>query len=1036
MRLGSQAPAGSIELKFALHDQVNMNKEEPTPNHILQAKWTTFVQCQAKIHNTFHANMPSDVSDAEDSDDIGADFEDADDISPQDYDRLIRSLTLSNHDDEDLETSSIDDEVGTTDEEGSSLESDAEYGDEHLERTYPLIPPEDAKAAPPEIKALNRHDSTLLPKAPRVLQVPTKEAKPRRRRRIRRKKARSETVPRGYYEFNSRSQVVGIAYLEIVNATDLPPMSNMTRTGFDMDPFVVTSFGRKTFRSAWRRHTLNPVFNESLMFPVLNHERGFSINFTVMDKDKFTLHDHVATADFPIQSILDTAPLPDAHTLLYDIESLGMQPCDAPSAASQLLSTSLEPDTEYHTSDSSPARASESSYLAGNPTESTLKLPQSNGLPQSSSTVSLTALNNQARANRPRRSSKKSTPMDANMVDYVIPLTLMKSKYEGKHKPELRIRARFLPYAALRQQFWRGLIRVYDADQSNSMNIFEIMDMLDQMGATLSERTVKSYFSRFGKRFNVDELTIDELVICLEEQILKDTIAHNHPGMNLNQQQPPASSHDSRPGSQTLPVIDETLTDEEYIIDVDGMPTPVDKALPIIVSTPTADNTPPEGPSELYDSDILDEIYDKDEEEEDSNIEERLIRVVACPFCGQPRLNNKAEIDIVTHLATCASQDWSRVNLLAMNKFVSSNQARKRWYTKMVFKVTYGNYKVGANSANILVQDRATGFIQEEKMNAYVRLGIRLLYKGLRSSRMESKRIRGILRKASFKQGRKYDDPSSARAIEPFIKFHNLDLSEVLLPLDRFKNFNAFFYRKLKPGTRVCEAADEPRIAVSPADCRSTYFPTIAKAMEIWIKGKGFSIERLFGDAYPEHVSKFVSGSLAVFRLAPQDYHRFHIPVSGVMGEPKTIEGEYYTVNPMAIRSALDVFGENIRVLVPIQSEEFGLVMVVCVGAMMVGSTVITRKAGERVERMEELGYFQFGGSTLIVLFEPNKIKFDSDLVSNSNEALETLVKVGMSIGHTNAVPQFVRHDASGESRSASAGSVSLSPASAINAEE
>lgn len=134
-------------------------------------------------------------------------------------------------------------------------------------------------------------------------------------------------------------------------------------------------------------------------------------------------------------------------------------------------------------------------------------------------------------------------------------------------------------------------------------------------------------------------------------------------------------------------------------------------------------------------------------------------------------------------------------------------------------------------------------------------------------------------------------------------------------------------------------------------------------------------------------------GALGIFRLAPQDYHRFHIPVDGIMRQPKTIAGEYYTVNPMAIRSALDVYGENVRVVVPIDSPEFGRVMVICVGAMMVGSTVITRSEGEEVKRAEELGYFKFGGSTLVLLFESGRMVFDDDLVDNSNTALEMLVR-------------------------------------------
>lgn len=251
----------------------------------------------------------------------------------------------------------------------------------------------------------------------------------------------------------------------------------------------------------------------------------------------------------------------------------------------------------------------------------------------------------------------------------------------------------------------------------------------------------------------------------------------------------------------------------------------------------------------------------------------------------------------------------------------------------------------------------------------------------------------------SIKQGKKYDDPASASEIPGFIAFHQLDMSEVLLPIEKFRNFNEFFYRALKADARPCSALDRPEIITSPADCRSVVFNTLDTAQSIWVKGRDFTVERLLASGYPEDTKRYQGGALGIFRLAPQDYHRFHIPVDGVMGEPKLIDGEYYTVNPMAIRSALDVYGENVRILVPIDSETHGRVMVVCVGAMMVGSTVITRKAGEKVKRAEELGYFKFGGSTLLVLFEPGIMVWDDDLVDNSTGALETLVSCSARYG-------------------------------------
>jgi len=111
------------------------------------------------------------------------------------------------------------------------------------------------------------------------------------------------------------------------------------------------------------------------------------------------------------------------------------------------------------------------------------------------------------------------------------------------------------------------------------------------------------------------------------------------------------------------------------------------------------------------------------------------------------------------------------------------------------------------------------------------------------------------------------------------------------------------------------------------------------------------------------------------------------------------ISGEYYTVNPQAIRTALDVYGENARKIVPIDSPQFGRVFAVCIGAMMVGSIKTTVEEGQEIKRGDEFGYFAFGGSTIVVLFERGVVQWDEDLLINGKASLETLVRVGMGIG-------------------------------------
>ncbi|KAM0257164.1 hypothetical protein ACHAQJ_004525 [Trichoderma viride] len=800
------------------------------------------------------------------------------------------------------------------------------------------------------------------------------ETAEKRRRRLRIKGLKKKRRQNPYAFTNGDSDVVGIIYLEVARITDLPPESNLTRTGFDMDPFVVASLGKKTYRTRRVRHNLNPTFNEKMIFQVQNHEQQYSFAFTVIDHDKYSGNDFIASCYLPVQTLIEKAPQADPETGLYEIRTPDAEPVSAAPVVTKSRLQRLGVSRSSSTSSlSKMMRSQPPPPRSTSNGASSLSVAGVEGIAPQSSSTSLAPADALASTSTDGLESAMDSE-DPEFAEYLIPLKMKNlDKWESKHNPVLYLRARYVPYPALRQQFWRALLKQYDTDESGLISRIELSTMLDTLGSTLKDSTIDSFFQRFPHKAadNEDswELTFDEAVLCLEDQLqAKSRSGPKTPTLDVKSLSLSGRSEDS--GGQ---------------LGSDGSG---DSTPQIMVEPPPEVNTPNDEGEEGY--------FDR----EDSK-EEHVVEIRECPICHQPRLNKRSDGDIITHIATCASQDWRQVNTVLVGGFVTASQAQRKWYSKVITKISYGGYKLGANSANILVQDRLTGQINEEKMSVYVRLGIRLLYKGLKSRDMENKRIRRMLKNLSIKQGKKFDDPISREEIEKFIDFHRLDMSEVLLPIEEFKNFNEFFYRALKPGARPCSAPDNPRIIVSPADCRSVVFNQITQATKIWVKGREFNMKRLLGDAYPDDVSRYENGAMGIFRLAPQDYHRFHIPVDGVMGKPITIAGEYYTVNPMAIRSALDVYGENVRVLVPIDSEVHGRVMVICVGAMMVGSTVITRNAGERVHRAEELGYFKFGGSTLLVLFEAGKMRFDDDLVDNSNAALETLIRVGMSIGHS-----------------------------------
>lgn len=384
-----------------------------------------------------------------------------------------------------------------------------------------------------------------------------------------------------------------------------------------------------------------------------------------------------------------------------------------------------------------------------------------------------------------------------------------------------------------------------------------------------------------------------------------------------------------------------------------------------------------------------------------SDDEEKIVILSHCPFCMKRWNPKHEEIDVITHLGICSASETSQMDKFVMGGFLTEEYASRKWFARLLSFMSFGNYRLGRNNGNILVQDRKTGKLIEEKMPTYIRLGIRMLHQNIVTYRtaVDFGYVRNIFQSLTIQQGKKFDNPSSVNNIPHFIKYHKIPVHEIVDQLTSFKSFNEFFYRKIKLAEyRPLASPEDATVTVSPADCRLNVFESVNEATRLWIKGVNFNLNSLLKD--DELAKYFDGGSLVIARLAPQDYHRYHSPVDGTVVMNYHIPGTYYTVNPMAVRQKVDVYTENARTVTIIDSPQFGKVAFVSIGAMMVGSIVITPEVGAEVKRMSEIGYFAFGGSTIVLLYGKEAgVEFDKDLVGNSRDQLETLIKVGESIG-------------------------------------
>ena len=241
--------------------------------------------------------------------------------------------------------------------------------------------------------------------------------------------------------------------------------------------------------------------------------------------------------------------------------------------------------------------------------------------------------------------------------------------------------------------------------------------------------------------------------------------------------------------------------------------------------------------------------------------------------------------------------------------------------------------------------------------------------------------------------GKKMYKPSSTKKIEGFVKQLGIDMSESEKQISEFTSFNDFFYRKLKPSARPIENG-----FVSPGDGKLIAFENISEVDHFFVKGRKFILSEFLNN--DDLANTYKNSSLIILRLAPNDYHRFHFPYNGIPTKVTKIKGSYFSVSPHALASNFTkVFCENKREFCTLKTKDKGNIIIAPVGATMVGSILETYTPNQEINKGDEMGYFAFGGSTIVMLVDKNKLKIDADILENTKNNMETFVKMGEKIG-------------------------------------
>lgn len=230
--------------------------------------------------------------------------------------------------------------------------------------------------------------------------------------------------------------------------------------------------------------------------------------------------------------------------------------------------------------------------------------------------------------------------------------------------------------------------------------------------------------------------------------------------------------------------------------------------------------------------------------------------------------------------------------------------------------------------------------------------------------------------------------PLSRPKVKKFIARYGIDVSDCTQR--EFSDFNAFFTRQRKNYVNQTQENELPAIA----DSKLLALP-IAQDSRFAIKGVPYTVAELLENE--AEAKRFDGGLCLIFRLSPDDYHRYAYPDGGTQEQTRLIPGVLHTVNPIA--AGLKVYRRNTRRCTLLHTERFGDVMQIEVGALLVGKILNHCETPCRVEKLQEKGYFAYGGSTVILLMQKDAVQIDEDILRYSAQGIETKLTLGEKIG-------------------------------------